>query len=147
MLKRWLQTAHVKRWWGDPDEQIALLEQDLSDPRMVMQIVFFENQPFAYAQDYSVQAWPQAHLKHLPDSARAIDSFIGVEAMHGRGHGAKFLRQRANELCEAGAPAVIVDPDPENFLARQAYRNAGFVGESISDSDEGPCVLMTFKSS
>src|SRR5262249_1593420 len=39
MLERWLRTPEVVRWWGDPDEQAALLQQDLDEPAMVMRIV------------------------------------------------------------------------------------------------------------
>jgi len=47
MLRRWLHTPDVVRWWGDPDEQAALLEGDLNEPLMVMRIVSFNGSPFA----------------------------------------------------------------------------------------------------
>src|SRR5690349_21251806 len=52
LLRSWLCTPDVVRWWGDPDEQAALLREDLDQPRMVMRIVSYEGRPFAYAQDY-----------------------------------------------------------------------------------------------
>jgi aminoglycoside 6'-N-acetyltransferase len=66
LLRQWLATPEVVRWWGDPDEQAELLKQDISDPRMVMRIVSFEGKPFAYAQDYAVHSWPQPHFVSLP---------------------------------------------------------------------------------
>jgi hypothetical protein len=51
LLQTWLRTADVVRWWGDPEEQAALLLSDLDEPRMVMEIVSFEGRPFAYAQN------------------------------------------------------------------------------------------------
>jgi aminoglycoside 6'-N-acetyltransferase len=77
LLRAWLRTPEVARWWGDPDEQAAMLEEDLTEPGMVMRIVSFGEKPFAYAQDYTVDRWPQAHFAGLPSGARAIDSFIG----------------------------------------------------------------------
>jgi Acetyltransferase (GNAT) domain len=59
---------------------------------MVMRIVHFEGQPFAYAQDYDVPSWPQPHFAGLPAGTRAIDAFIGEPKMLERGHGARFLR-------------------------------------------------------
>lgn len=60
MLRRWLRTPEVIRWWGEPAGQAALLESDLSEPLMVMRIVSHDRRAFAYAQDYDVSSWPQA---------------------------------------------------------------------------------------
>jgi aminoglycoside 6'-N-acetyltransferase len=144
LLRRWLQTPEVARWWGDPDEQAAVLEQDLDEPRIVMRIVAFRGRPFAYAQDYDVHAWPQTHLTHLPPGSRAIDAFIGEPGMVGVGHGSAFLRLLAERLRAEGAPVVAIDPDPENVRARRAYSRAGFSGATVVDTAEGPAVLMTF---
>jgi aminoglycoside 6'-N-acetyltransferase len=108
-LGGWLRAPEVARWWGDPRDELELLRADLSEPRMTMRIVSFRGRAFAYAQDYEVHAWPQGHLAHLPQGSRAIDSFIGIEAMIGRGHGAAYLRLLARRLCE-GAPLVAIDP-------------------------------------
>ncbi|HXA22509.1 MAG TPA: hypothetical protein VNW90_09425 [Acetobacteraceae bacterium] len=32
ILRRWLRTPEVVRWWGDPDQQAALLRDDLNEP-------------------------------------------------------------------------------------------------------------------
>ena len=32
LLRAWLRTPEVARWWGDPDEQAAMLEEDLTEP-------------------------------------------------------------------------------------------------------------------
>jgi aminoglycoside 6'-N-acetyltransferase len=143
-LRLWLRTAEVVRWWGDPDEQSALLEADLDEPLMVMRIVAFNGRPFAYAQDYDVRSWPQAHFAELPPGARAIDAFIGEPDMLGVGHGARFLRLFALRLRAEGAPAVVIDPDPDNLRARRAYGRAGFCGDRLVETAEGPAVLMIF---
>jgi aminoglycoside 6'-N-acetyltransferase len=144
MLRTWLATPQVVRWWGDPAEQYALLEDDLGNPLMVMRIVACEGRPFAYVQNYDVHTWPQAHFAHLPEGARGIDAFIGVPEMIGQGHGAAFLRQRAMQLIAEGAPLVAIDPDAANLRARRAYAKAGFVGERVIATAEGPVVVMIF---
>jgi aminoglycoside 6'-N-acetyltransferase len=144
MLDRWLHTPEVAQWWGEPAGQCALLEEDLGNPLMVMRIVCFENEPFAYAQDYNVHSWPQPHFKGLPDGTRAIDAFIGEPQMIGRGHGGKFLRLLAEQLIREGAPVVAIDPDVENLRARRAYARAGFQGDTVVESAEGPAILMLF---
>jgi aminoglycoside 6'-N-acetyltransferase len=144
MLERWLWTTEVVRWWGDPQEQAALLREDLDEPRMVMRIVCLAGRPFAYAQDYDVHVWPQPHFGHLPPGSRAIDSFIGEPDMIGQGHGSGFLRLLARQLRAEGAPVVAIDPDVENLRARRAYAKAGFRGEAVVETGAGPAVLMMF---
>jgi aminoglycoside 6'-N-acetyltransferase len=142
MLERWLSTPEVVRWWGEPLEQAALLEEDLANPLMAMLIVSVGGRPFAYAQHYDVHSWPQPHFSALPPGARAVDAFIGEPDMIGRGHGSAFLGQLTRLLLQQGAPVVAIDPGADNLRARAAYRRAGFQGESVVETDEGPAVLM-----
>jgi aminoglycoside 6'-N-acetyltransferase len=145
LLRRWLRTPEVVRWWGNPQEQAALLRDDLDEPAMVMRIVSVAGRSFAYAQDYAVHAWPQPHFAHLPQGARAIDSFIGEPEMIGRGHGSVYLRLLAERLRTEGAPLVAIDPDRDNFRARRAYAKAGFRGDTVVESGQGPAILMIFE--
>ncbi len=145
MLRRWLTAPDVVLWWGEPEEQARLLEEDLDNPLMTMRIVSFDGRPFAYAQDYAADSWPQAHFAGLPPGARAIDAFIGKPDMIGQGHGGAFLRLLAQRLLEEGATVVAIDPDVENLRARRAYARAGFAGEAVVQTGEGPAVLMTFQ--
>jgi len=145
MLRVWLATPDVVRWWGDPAEQYALLEGDLSEPLMTMRIVTLDDHPFAYAQHYEVHSWPRPHLADLPHGARAIDAFIGEPVMIGRGHGAAFLRALADQLIADGAPLVAIDPDAANTRAVNAYRNAGFKKCQVIDTPDGKVVLMIYE--
>jgi aminoglycoside 6'-N-acetyltransferase len=147
MLRQWLATPDVRKWWGDPKEQAALLLQDLRDSRMTMtmNLVNLDGEAFAYIQDYEVHAWPQPHLRSLPSGARAIDTFIGLPTHVGVGHGSAYLKQRAQQLVDAGAPVVVIDPDVTNKRAIRAYENAGFTETSVEQTDEGPVVLMQYQ--
>jgi aminoglycoside 6'-N-acetyltransferase len=143
-LAAWLRSPEVVRWWGDPQRELATLEEDLKEPRMVMRIVSCRGRPFAYVQDYAVDAWPQPHFAHLPAGSRAIDAFVGEPDMIGHGHGSAFLGLLARRLIAEGAPLVAIDPDVDNLRARRAYERAGFRGDTVVESGEGPAVLMTF---
>ena len=145
LLRGWLRTPEVARWWGDPSEQAAMLEGDLSEPGMEMRIVSLDAKPFAYAQDYAVDRWPQPHFAGLPPGSRAIDSFIGEPEMIGRGHGSAYLRLLAARLRGEGAPVVAIDPAADNIRARRAYEKAGFVGDRIVETGAGLAVLMIFQ--
>jgi len=146
LLRRWLQTPEVVRWWGDPAEQAVLLEEDLNETRMVMRLVSFEGRPFAYVQHCEVHDWPQSHFAALPVGSRAIDAFIGEPRMIGCGHGSVFLRLLADRLRSDGAPVVAIDPDVRNLRACRAYRKSGFIGDTVVETETGPVVLMTFDS-
>ena len=141
----WLRTPEAVRWWGEPDEQLALLAEDLGSPLMRQWIVEHGRRPFAYVQAYPAHAWPAPHLAHLPEWSEAIDAFIGEPDMLGIGHGGRFLRQFAQMLVDAGAPVVAIDPDVDNWRARRAYARAGFVGDEIVETGEGPAALMLFQ--
>jgi aminoglycoside 6'-N-acetyltransferase len=143
-LRRWLSAPEVARWWGNPCDELELLRADLNEPRMTMRIVSFRGRPFAYAQDYEVHAWPQAHLMHLPRGSRAIDSFIGRPTMIGRGHGSAYLSLLAERLCAEGAPLVAIDPAIENLRARRAYEKAGFRFQALATTEAGPAALMIY---
>lgn len=142
MLSAWLRTPEVRRWWGDSENEACLLAEDLSNPQMVMRIVSFDGQDFAYVQDYDVHVWPQSHFARLLLGSRAIDTFIGVPEMIGRGHGARYLERLARRLRREGAPLVAIDPDVENHRARRAYRKAGFRDAGLIDTADGPVALM-----
>jgi aminoglycoside 6'-N-acetyltransferase len=145
LLRAWLRTPEIVRWWGDPREQAALLEEDLDEPRMVMTIVTYLGQPFAFAQHYALDAWPQPHFAHLPPGSRAIDTFIGEPGMIGRGHGSNYLRLLAARLVADGAPKVAIDPHAENFRACRAYEKAGFRRQAFVETKEGPAIVMIFE--
>jgi aminoglycoside 6'-N-acetyltransferase len=144
MVQRWLATPEVRRWWGDPDEQIAILEEDLSDPRMSMWIVSRHGRPFACVQDYDPLSWG-IRAFDVPAGARGLDPFIGEPEMLNRGHGSAFLRTHVDRLFAGGVPAACIDPDPKNARAIRAYEKAGFgrVGETLDS--EGKTVLLMLR--
>jgi aminoglycoside 6'-N-acetyltransferase len=142
MVAAWLRTPELVRWWGDPQEQLALLSEDLDEPRMQQWIVTHYGPPFAYVQTYPAHAWPQPHL---PDGALAIDAFIGEPAMLGCGHGQRFLRVFAEKRRAEGTPVVAIDPARDDHRARRAYANAGFVEVGTVQVAVQRVVLMLFR--
>lgn len=146
MVAKWLATPELVRWRGDPAEQLALVTEDLDNPLMDQKLVAYQAQDFAYVQHYPCHAWGAPHLDHFPVGTLAMDACIGVPEMLGHGHGAAFLRQRAAQLISGGAPAVVIDPSPDNIRAVRAYRAAGFIGDKIVPCEDGtPVIVMEFK--
>jgi aminoglycoside 6'-N-acetyltransferase len=141
LIRRWLETPEVVRWWGQPDQQYALVSGDLAHPDMDQFIVALDGQSFGYIQCYSLDTWNQG-LGSQPTGTRGIDQFIGLPDMIGHGHGAGFIRQFADALLASGTPRVVTDPDPDNGRAVRAYAKAGFQTDRIVATLEGPALLM-----
>lgn len=145
LVGRWLGEAHVREWWGDPDEQFALVSGDLDEPAMDQFIVLAGNRPIGYLQCYSLTAW-NTGLGPQPEGTRGIDQFIGESNMIARGHGSAFIRAFVDEQLRNGLPRVVTDPAPLNLRALRAYEKAGFVRDRIVETPDGPALLMVRES-
>ncbi len=142
LVQRWLAAAHVARWWGDPEEQFALVNEDLDHPSMDQFIVASGDRPFAYLQCYDPAAWPDSGFGQQPDGARGIDQFIGEQDMIDRGHGSAFICVFTDGVLRAGAPCVLTDPDPANARAVRSYEKAGFHKARLVETPNGTALLM-----
>lgn len=56
LVRCWLETPEVMRWWGQPEEQYALVSGDLYHPDMDQFIVALGEHSFAYIQCYALSA-------------------------------------------------------------------------------------------
>ena len=142
LVRRWLAAPQVARWWGDPDEQYALVSEDLQHPSMEQFIVARDDRPFAYLQCYDPAAWPNNGLGEQPDGTRGIDQFIGEPEMIDCGHGSALIRAFTDGLLAAGTPRVVTDPDPENARAIRSYEKAGFHKAHLVETHDGAALLM-----
>jgi|SRR5579883_647165 aminoglycoside 6'-N-acetyltransferase len=141
-VRAWLAQPHVTEWWGDPEEQYALLRDDLVHPDMEQWIVATEGRPFAYLQCYRPEVWPEGGLGPQPVGTRGIDQFIGEPTMVGGGHGSAFIRAFVEDLLASGTPRVVTDPHPANGRAVRAYEKAGFRRARLIDTPDGRALLM-----
>jgi aminoglycoside 6'-N-acetyltransferase len=142
LVHRWLAMPHVAEWWGNPDEQFALVREDLEQPDMDQFIVSIADHPFAYLQCYDPTAWPEGGLGAHPRGSRGVDQFIGDPVMIERSHGSAFIRAFVDGLFLTGTPRVLTDPDPRNARAIRAYEKAGFRQDREVTTPDGPALLM-----
>jgi aminoglycoside 6'-N-acetyltransferase len=141
LVRRWLETPEVVRWWGQPDEQYALVSGDLDHPDMAQFIVAIDDHAFAYVQCYALGTWNEG-FGAQPPGTRGIDQFIGEPGMIGQGHGSGFIRQFTDALLASGLPRIVTDPDPDNGRAIRAYAKAGFQNDRLVDTPDGLALLM-----
>ena len=142
MVRNWLEEPHVAQWWGDPDQQFALVRGDLDEPAMQQFIVAVDDRPFAYLQCYDPTAWPNTGFGMQPEGTRGMDQFIGEPDMICRGHGSALIRNFLEQLTLSGTPRVVTDPDPANERAVRAYEKAGFRKFGLVDTPDGRALLM-----
>jgi aminoglycoside 6'-N-acetyltransferase len=141
MIRCWLETREVKRWWGNPDEQYDLISGDLNEPAMDQYIVSTSDAPFGYLQCYDLTAW-NSGFGDQPKGTRGIDLFIGEGDMIGRGHGSALIRTFVDNRLRTNAPRIVTDPDPANKRAIRAYENAGFIRDRLVETPDGIALLM-----
>jgi len=145
LLRRWLGEPHLSGWWGDAAREIPMIEADLASGDSDMRLVTLHGTPFAFVQDYPAHRWPAPQYAALPETARAMDTFLGDPAFIGQGYAARYLRLRADALIAAGAPAVAVDPSPDNARAIAAYAGAGFADAGLTSDGEGAPVRVMIR--
>jgi aminoglycoside 6'-N-acetyltransferase len=141
LIQRWLALSHVRQWWGDGDEQYALVSGDLDEPAMDQFIFLSAGRPFGYLQCYDLIAW-NTGFGPQPWGTRGIDLFIGEPDMIGRGHGSALIRHFVDDLLARGLRRVVTDPDPTNGRAVRAYEKAGFEKDRMIETPDGPALLM-----
>jgi len=142
MVRNWLAALHVAEWWSNPEEQFALVRDDLEHPAMQQFIVAIDDRPFCYLQCYDPNAWPDNGFGIQPDGTRGMDQFIGESDLIGCGHGSTLTRNFIERLVQSGTPRVVTDPNPANARAVRAYEKAGFEKVRLVDTPDGRALLM-----
>ncbi len=139
MLDEWQSNPHVRRWWSST----PFTADTIQPPMTKRWIVELGDVPFGFMQDYDIHSPGNPHLADLPNGARGMDQYIGDPKMLGKGHGSGMMRQRMNVLFDAGAPAIVVDPHPDNIHARMVYERLGFrvFGDRV-ETNWGPIIPM-----
>ena len=141
MLERWLSEPHVRRWWGEPADEVAGIAQDFDDPRMESFVVLHAGMPFAYLQSYRIDA-DDFSFGDRPDRTVGIDQFIGLPEMAGIGHGPAMIGAFVEGIFAAGVERVVLDPHPDNTYAIRAYEKAGFHAFDQRMTEDGPALMM-----
>ena len=141
LVRRWLALPHVREWWGNPEEQYALVSGDLDEPAMDQFVFSTAGNPFGYLQCYDLTAW-NSGFGAQPEGTRGVDLFIGELDMVERGHGSALIRAFVDDRLNNGSPRIVTDPDPANRRAVRAYEKAGFESDRMMDTPDGPALLM-----
>lgn len=142
LLGRWLAEPHVAKWWGEPAEELAGIEEAMTSVETRPLLVELDGMPIAYLQCYDPHLEQDHPYQDQPPGTLGIDISIGDPGLTGRGHGSAIIRQFCAELFATGAARIVIDPDPENAQAIRAYEKAGFRFLDTRHSIYGPAHFM-----
>ena len=144
LLAQWLAGPHLRPYWGTAPDELAHMRNNLTNPLISQYIVSRSATPIAYLQSYLCHSFNAPQYHDQPDTARAVDLFIGPPDALNHGHGSALLRHYAQRQKTCGTPALLIDPDPSNERAVRSYRRAGFIEIGLrQDAEANPVLVMS----
>jgi len=144
LVRRWLGSPHVARWWGAPDEEIRQIRDHLAGGCVTPFLMVEAGRPLGYLQVYHANGDPFWQGCAFPRETFGLDLSIGEVEATGRGLGPRFLRIVLDRLFAMPEVArVHIDPAPDNAIAIRAYEKAGFRREGLIDTPDGPALYMS----
>ena len=142
LLAAWLAAPHVARWWGDSGEALDEIRAAMAEPSTKPQLALIDGTPVAYIQSYDIHAEGDHPYRDQPQGTLGIDLSIGDAALTGKGLGPEIIEAFVGKLFAAGAPRIVIDPEPANAAAIRAYAKAGFTEFDRRTTQYGPAVMM-----
>jgi len=142
LLRRWLQSPHVVRWWGTPNLHLPALAQRSRDTHAV---ITADGRPVGYLcwQRPSPSELEAAGLTDLPEDLVDIDILIGELELLGRGVGPRALILLLAKLRGEGVEFAGLGTSTSNRAAIRAFEKAGFrLFRDFEDPESGPCRYM-----
>jgi aminoglycoside 6'-N-acetyltransferase len=147
LLERWLPQPHVRRWWGDPETNIARARR--CPPAGGHVLITAAATPVGYLcwQPYRREDLEILGGRDIPDGSIDVDIFIGDLAHVGRGVGPRALRLLLALLAaDPSVPLVGMCTSVDNTRAVRAYEKAGFSRvREYDDPEWGRCWFMAVR--
>lgn len=134
LLLRWLSAPHVREWWGEPEEELALIYDGKGEHEPYLACV--NGEPMGYIQAWWPSQHPDLPWQHgMGRDTRGVDLFIGDAAHLNHGFGSAIIEAFSQKLFREGAARLIIDPDRRNRRAVFAYQKAGFTAYDRTPTD------------
>jgi aminoglycoside 6'-N-acetyltransferase len=141
LMRRWLDTAHIKAWWPDAENQIALMQQDMHNTNIDMRVVNLIDHAFAYVHDHDARIFNMPQFSDLPPGTRVMATFVGDTNFLGQGHSAGYIQARVRDL-RLKYPMVAVGPNTTDTRAISIFRQAGFMNRRLASTRSGRLVQV-----
>lgn len=131
-MMKWLTDERVLEFYEGRDFQCnieALREKFLGRENVPGLMIELDGEPIGYSQMYPVRGddLKEYDYPETGENVYAMDQFIGVPELWGKGIGTEYLRMALEYLKrEKGTEVVLLDPHESNGRAIRAYEKAGF---------------------
>ena len=150
MLHEWLNRPHIVEWWGGERPSLAevrehYLPRVMAEESVTPYIAMLGTEPIGYAQSYIAMGSGGGWWEDETDpGVRGIDQSLANADQLGKGLGTQLVRALVERLfADPAVTKIQTDPDPRNLRAIRCYEKAGFVGEKLIVTPDGPAVYMT----
>lgn len=145
LIERWLRADHVRRYWGEPEQNIRLLrEPPVSGNWRALIEADGSKVGLVLWQHPLRRELDEAGLHDIPESVIDIDIMVGEASETGRGVGPAAIRLVAETvLADRTVPFLIAATSIENRASLRAFAKAGFRSDrEFDDVPSGRCMLM-----
>jgi aminoglycoside 6'-N-acetyltransferase len=142
LVAAWLAQPHWARWWGPRETELRDIRAHIASATVRPFVILMDGRPIGYIQSYDIHGEDDHPYRDQPPGALGIDLSIGETDLVGKGHGPRIVEAFVARLFAAGAPRVVIDPDPQNAQAIRAYEKAGFRILGPRSSPYGPALIM-----
>lgn len=152
LLYTWFKEPHVYKWWPtlEANEFFEHFLRRIRSKDTFAYIVFADEKAIGYIQYYYIDRASKksgAWLPELPKTTVGTDQFIGDPNYLGKGYGTLFIKEFIKYLSNTLEPditTIIVDPDPNNYVAIKCYEKVGFTSIGIYAVHEEQHLLMRY---
>ena len=143
----WMNRTHVAKWWDGHISKESFYKKfpkQLYDPSLKFFFVSLNGENIALLQIYNATAQQKdGWWLNEQKGTWGLDTFIADEKDLGKGHGSAYIRQFIGEFSQKlNVKKWIIDPDPSNIAAIKAYTKAGFQQKGMTNTPDGPAILM-----
>lgn len=130
LIETWLQAAHVRPWFSDPEAWLAELAQrgDVFD-FITHFVAYHHDVPFGFCQYYPIERTDEAVFIHCPrEGSYSIDYLIGESAYLSRGFGSAMLSRLVDHVfAHREAERIVVSVDDGNGASQRLLIRTGFM--------------------
>ena len=129
-VKAWLYKEHIQKWYGDPCEWLAEINDRKGHFVWITHcIIQYNHEPIGFCQYYECSKTGQGYAwDHEPPGTFGIDYCIGEENYLGQGLANCIVKLIGQQVIKNGsAIQLIADPAPENIKSIRVLEKNGYV--------------------
>jgi RimJ/RimL family protein N-acetyltransferase/N-acetylglutamate synthase-like GNAT family acetyltransferase len=126
IMRMWLEQDYIQNFWGDPQDWINEITENLNADWVKYFIVECDN-PIGFLQYYETDKAPQGDWSDEPIGTVGIDYLIGDKEYLGKGYGSEILRLLVDHIKSKNEyDYIVADPIAENISSVKVLEINGF---------------------